>query len=245
MYVMLSRCKRHPKRTETHIRALYQKCVCVDLSKVGDMIGNYCTDPIRWVPIDGEASETQRERVLSEIGLDGTAEEMIGIYGLVSPKLSAETIALGIDWEPQPMPNCDVCWESYGLSTQTVKGNIPICPYTCRPYYNVGDFQTWKETAEQVYKMDLNDLISANSCFIHFVEKYRRYPSSSEEFLTFMYYYYVVFRTKKTLPAPVLQFINEVLDSYEDVMRMVSVKKFLERTTSSLMIKDRVVMENL
>lgn len=159
--------------------------------------------------------------------------------------MSAENIELEFDWTPPEIPRFFVSWPSYGINEETVRVDAPICPSTCRPYYNVYPTETWFEKAERVYHMKQEELISANACYISFVQRYDRYPETYEEFLTYLYYYYVVHRNKMSLPAPIWQFVGEVLDGYKDIIKTVSVEEFKKRTIESLMINRRVEMEKI
>lgn len=245
MLVMLSMCKKQENKLDVMIRALYQKCIRVEYSQVCGIIkrDSYCCEFVEWVPIDGSASSTQIEQVLKDLNLELASDELIGLHAMVSPSLSAENIPLNIDWKPTSLPSYSVSWQKYGTEESTVSADIPICPSTCRPYYKTIDEETWEQTAERVYQMRHHDLISANANFIHFVERYDRYPKNHQEFLTYLYYYYVVNRKKNSLPAPIMQFIKEIIDSYSSIVRTIPVEEFKRRTADSLMIEKRLAME--
>jgi hypothetical protein len=244
LYIMLSRCKKQKQRLDMLMKALYQKCIYIETSKTSNLIqkGDYCNEPIQWIPIDGQASQEQVDKVLMELQLDGKPDELLGLYNLVDPSLSAENIPFPYDWTPTNIPTHAITWPSYGLSEQTTVGYIPICPQTCRPYYHV-HHETWKDQAETVYHMKPEELISANADYIHFVNRYDRYPTTSEEFMTYLYYRYIVHRYKTSLPAPIVQFIREIFDSYAEITTTITPEEFKQRTTDSVFITKRTAME--
>lgn len=245
MFVMLSMCKKQGKNLDVMISALYQKCIRVDYIKVSRIIyrESYCSEFVEWIPIDGPASSVQTEQVLKDLNLGLSPNELIGLRAMVNPSLCAENITIDIDWKPSNLPSYSVSWPNYGTEERTFSADIPICPATCRPYYRTLD-ETWEQTAERVYQMQRQDLISANANFIHFVEKYNRYPKNNQEFLTYLYYHYVVNRKKNSLPAPIMQFIDEIITSYSSIASTIPVEEFKRRTMDSLRIEKRLAMEN-
>lgn len=246
MYMMLAKCKRNKKHLDMLMKALHQRCIRVNFDDVCGIVekGNYCSEYVEWIPIDGPASSEQKQTVLQQLSLQGDLDELYGIYKMINQSVSAENIDLKINWKPVNRPPIyAISWAKYGLDEHTVEGDIPICPATCRPYYQVSPKQTWIETAERVYKMNQEDLVSANACFIHFVQRYNKYPQTRQEFLTYLHYYYVVNRKKESLPAPIMQFIVEIFKSYDHIIRTISVEEFIKLTMQSLMIQNRIAME--
>lgn len=243
MYKMLSICKKDNITFRMLIIALRQKCYKIDPYLVA-IVDTYCTRLIEWIPIDGNADSYQKGMVLRELsedyGINGDIYDIIGISEKVDPNLSGNDIKLDIDWVYQSTNPVIISWPGY---VDSVYIDIPVCESTVRPYYIVKDM-TWKDSFKMNYKMDANECISINECYIRFVQKYQKYPVSIDEFILFLYYYYVVYRYKKTLPGPILQFVLEVTDSYTKIIQKLSVKEFIKRSTESLTIIRRREMEN-
>ena len=120
---------------------------------------------------------------------------------------------------------------------------VPICPQTCRPYYNVVDkygFKTtWLDQAIEIYG---HELFSTNNFFGNYVFERQKYPSKSE-FLNYIFMYHYI-RGKKTLPICVEQFVDEVFNDYENILESVTPKDFAERWNKSLYKDVRARMEN-
>lgn len=177
----------------------------------------------RWIPLDGPASIEQQKMVLEELGVsDLTPEETYYLASLTDPQIKSPL--LSINFAVLPLPHYATVWP-YGESTTCKPNAIPICLETCRPYV------PWKENAEAFYKAPHEKLISCNESFVRFVQYRGSYPTSVDDFVDFMYNYYVLKRGNKTLPAPILQFANEVLNENKEVMSYYTPAKFIAITT--------------
>jgi len=252
LYRFLGWAKRSDAEFRMCIRALYQKCAILDTKKHAPMINgsDYCKFPVRFVPLDGGASDAQKETVLNECFADLAslgAKDIVYIAALVSPISAADTITLPWPNEEVPLavPTPAICWPEYGLDTSTVKSDIPICPATMRPYYYIPpDFEkTWMDAALATYGTSSAKCISVNATYVRFVERFGRYPANADELLVFIYYFYVVNRGMASLAAPIVQFCTEVYDSYTTVIQGISPEEFVRRTTLSRPILSRIEIE--
>jgi hypothetical protein len=256
LYRFLGWAKRADADFQACVRALYQKCAILEPEKHAQIINpsDYCKYAVRFVPLDGPASPDQTQAVLSKCFADLAilgAEEIVYIASLVSPNAAADTIAL-----PAPSaaaagtavaaaPAAAVTWPEYGLSTTTLDADIPICPATMRPYYYIPPEcdKTWKDAALATYGTTPATCISANTCYIRFVERFGRFPANADELIVFIYYFYVVYRDVVSLPAPIVQFANEVYDSYAQVISGITPEEFNRRAMRSMPIQLRIEIE--
>jgi hypothetical protein len=121
---------------------------------------------------------------------------------------------------------------------------VDICFKTCRPYYRIGN-GTWKDKAKEIYGNI--QLMSMNKLFGNRVCKIGRYPEK-EEFLKYVSEY---FSRKEgagkaeTLPICVNQFLNELYDEYDEIIRTVRPEDFVSRWKESAEIEKRVQMERI
>ncbi len=120
---------------------------------------------------------------------------------------------------------------------------VPICPQTCRPYYNVPDKNgfktTWLDMAIEIYGYEL---FSTNNFFGNYVFEYKKYPSKSE-FLNYIFLYHYK-REKKTLPICIEQFVDEVFNDYENILKSVVPTDFADRWSKSVYKDVRISMES-
>jgi len=254
LYRFLGWAKREDAEFRMCVRALYQNCAILDTEKHAGVINrsDYCKFPVRFVPLDGGASDAQKEAVLAECFADLAslgAEEIVYIASLVSPNSAADTItlpgpeaAVGVPGVP---PAASVCWPEYGLETTAIKADIPICPATMRPYYYIPPVceKTWKDALLAAYGTPSTACISANAAYIRFVERFGRFPANADELLVFIYYFYVVYRDVASLAAPIVQFTTEVYDSYAAVISGTTAEAFNRIAMASMPISVRIEIE--
>ena len=246
LYRLLSHCKSGDA-VRGLITALTQRCHRITGAEAVGVIDpcGYCASPVACIPLDGPASAEQTAWALEQLaerGIVGDADDLVGLASMVHPNLSANDIELRVDWMPSSVAPA-VAWPGYGVSTTTTEVLIPICLATARPYYGQDDGTTWKEAMRTTYGVSDTECISTHECYIRFVQRYGRYPSSVDEFIVYMHYYYVVHRGKKTLPAPTVQFARETFDSAAPVVAVLSPAEFSKRADAARPIQARQAVE--
>ena len=118
---------------------------------------------------------------------------------------------------------------------------VDICEATCRPYYYVdGGSKKWIEKAREIYGE--GEFLSSNKIFGSYICKNKKYPTK-EEFLVYLSKYFER-RNKKTLPICIDQFLNELYEEYNEIIKNVSIEDFIKRWKISSDVKTRVEMEN-
>jgi hypothetical protein len=193
----------------------------------------------KYVPVDGPPSASQileaREHLRADPML--TIDELVGIAGMVSPQKSAGDIPLPLDWNPTPTTHV-VEW-MYGLGEQEPI-NLNMNPKTCRPQYQYGE-ETWRDIATRKFG-PVEKQISVCAYYGKFVETYGAYPSRND-MLVHIYKRCVVYGKHSTLPAAILQFIEEVCRDYAPISATVSSTEFIRRWRESVRVEDRKRIE--
>jgi hypothetical protein len=127
---------------------------------------------------------------------------------------------------------------------------IPICPSTLRPY--ILDRRTrlpWLTNSENVYG-PIKRQVSSFNYFIAYVEGHDAYPTM-EEFIKYMAVKEASRedgQAKDTLPAQIVQMVEEVFSSYEKVLgpgfSYVTPQEFKRTTRASMCPKRREILES-
>ncbi|KAK8854249.1 hypothetical protein M9Y10_016808 [Tritrichomonas musculus] len=183
------------------------------------------------VIIDGKLSEEERKKALEELPL-AFSEVPVEIMRIV-----VNHIIGGKAKEEIPFVN----W-AYGLEPCKMPP-IPICPTTLRPFLLVPPtFTPWPKAAVESFCPE-PQLINCHAQYINYVNKYRKFPSKAEfaEFCMKM----LVPKKKPTLPAQIDQFIDCVVDGYNEVfsLKSVSPDDFVKITGSTIWMKTRIEQE--
>lgn len=197
-------------------------------------------DDPKYVPVDGPAASNQVEEARKHLRADPmlTIEELVGLAGMVSPQKSAADIPLSLQWTP-PSPVTHVMEWPYGLGPQEPI-RLTIHPKTCRPQYMYGG-ETWREISARKYG-PVEHQISVNAAYGKYVEAHGAYPSRND-LLVYLYKRCVVHGCHTTLPAAILQFIDEVCADYAGIVASMPPAEFIKRWRESVSIQDRLRIE--
>ena len=218
-----------------YTRMLIQAHIAVDPRTISVLAEKYP----KYIPADGPPSADQVLEARAQLRADPmlTIDELVGIAGMVSPQKSAADIPLPLDWNPPPTTHI-VEW-MYGLGDQE-SVNLTINPKTCRPQY-MYDGETWRDIATRKFG-PIENQISVYAYYGKFVQTYAEYPSHND-LLVYIYRRCVVFGKKSTLPAAILQFIDEVCHDYTALVSSVSPAEFITRWRESVRVEDRKHIE--
>jgi hypothetical protein len=155
--------------------------------------------------------------------------------------MSAGDVPLPFDWVPPAITAGQVEW-AYDLNPPP-SYHVRICPATCRPFYKVPETgEQWADAAERLHGFAPSKMISLNKQFGVFVTKYGRYPTPAE-FLVFLYNRYIHHGQHWTLPAQIIQLIDETFNDFNDIIQTVSATEFTRRFMASVPIAARMEME--
>ena len=158
------------------------------------------------VIIDGELNEEEKAKAMSELPLSfsqiPTQILRIVVNHLLGGKINDDIPS--VNW-------------AYGLEPCKMPP-IPICPTTLRPFLLVPhSFTPWTKAATAAF-CPKNELINCHAQYIYYVNRYKKFPSKTElaEFCMKM----IVPKRKPTLPAQIDQFMDCVVDGYNDVFKI-------------------------
>lgn len=194
----------------------------------------------KYIPIDGPASEVQIVEAKKHLRADPalTIDELVGIAGIVSPQLSASDIELPYTWTPVPAKHV-IEWP-YGIGPLESM-HVTIHPNTCRPLYTIGD-ETWRQQAERKYG-PVEQTVSVHSYYGKYVVAHESFPSKND-FMQYLYDRCVVHSTRHTtLPAPIVQIVDEVMHDYSELAKTTTPVEFSKRWRASVRIEDRIALE--
>jgi len=195
-----------------------------------------------WILIDGKPSDAQITKVrtlLPSVCKDLSITEIKDILDLCNANKAESDIYIPYNYEIRPFVKYVTKNWSFGNNVPYFK--VDISPKTCRPYYKVnvnGINSTWLDNAIKIYG---HDLFSTNNFFGNYVFENKKYPTK-DELLNYIFMYYHT-RDKKTLPICIEQFINEVFDEYQDILRTIDPEVFVERWSQSVHKDVRMIME--
>ena len=183
------------------------------------------------VIIDGKLSEEDRKKALSELPIT-FSEIPVNVLRIVVNHLIG-----GSEQNDIPFVN----W-AYGLEPCKMPP-IPICPTTLRPFLLVPhSFTPWTKAATAAF-CPKNELINCHAQYIYYVNRYKKFPSKTElaEFCMKM----IVPKRKPTLPAQIDQFMDCVVDGYNDVFKIkqLTPDKFIQITNATQHMIFRIEQE--
>lgn len=197
-----------------------------------------------WIHIDGTISDDQIRTIiveLSEIYNECSylsRNELLHIIPLCAgscnrPESDVELLYdMNIaDYKISKIQN----WK-YDENTPSVINNI--CLQTCRPYY----YENWENDYEVKYGHTI--FISINRQFGEYICNYYKYPTKNE---FYMYIYKCISMKSSpplTLPICIQQFIDEVFEEYNNIMKDIEVKEFIKRWNNSVSRDKRIAIQN-
>lgn len=127
----------------------------------------------------------------------------------------------------------------YGLGPQEPI-RLTICSTTCRPLYMYGE-ETWRDQATRKFG-PVEKQISVNAYFGRYVQTFNTYPSHTD-LLVYLYKRCVASGKHTTLPACILQIIDEVLADYAPIVASLTPAEFTARWNASVRVEVRKRLE--
>ena len=172
------------------VRCLYQKGIEVHKENIDPKILE--TEKfVKFVPIDGPASEEQIKRIYEMLPKEMrklSIEEAVHVGSLMDAQKSAADIFIDYNFKPNKLPEHVVNW-AYKLNEfKPVK--IKVCPKTMRPYYKIGT-KLWEEKAEETFSVPVKKMMSGMKYYRNFLIKHEKIPTK-DELLIFYYNRYVM-----------------------------------------------------
>ena len=221
------------------LRSLYQNSITINPKNIGKDFLQIETS-IHFVPIDGQATKQQIEKIIALLPKSMqklSIEEIVTIGGLIDAQKLASDIFLDYNFKANELPKGSVNWK-YGLKQlkQFNDEHLKICPKTLRLYYD----KNWESAAENVYKVASTDLFKGRKYFIGFLSKYKRMPTK-EQLILFYYNRYVVTNKIGTLPYLTEEWSERILSGYTKVMEQnkITVDQALKLLQASMSFQKR------
>ncbi len=123
---------------------------------------------VKFVPIDGDASKEQIEKIIHLLPKDLQKlplEEIIHIGGLIDAQKLASDFFLDYNFKPNPIPKAAVNW-AYGLKDikEFDDSEVKICPKTFRPLSTYGN-KSWEEYVENKFHIPVDKMMKARKYF--------------------------------------------------------------------------------
>ncbi len=204
-----------------------------------------------FIPLDGvpkrEVSSAAFEFLCSQGGAslrEVSWEELVYLADKVHPNKSAVDIDIPVTLTVPPLPPPKEAW-THMRGHKAI--STPICPLTCRPYYNVKSIvdgqevtEVWTQAADRAYGGA--PYLSANKMYATLVEKLKRYPSP-EELILAEYRYYVEEKKMQALPELCLGLAPSVCQDFEEITKTIDVETFIKRYNASVARSDRIILE--
>eukprot|EP00184_Porphyridium_aerugineum_P006370 CAMPEP_0184707214 /NCGR_PEP_ID=MMETSP0313-20130426/37158_1 /TAXON_ID=2792 /ORGANISM="Porphyridium aerugineum, Strain SAG 1380-2" /LENGTH=784 /DNA_ID=CAMNT_0027168789 /DNA_START=184 /DNA_END=2538 /DNA_ORIENTATION=- len=220
------------------VSMLHQANISVSFENVNENTKTVSTRVLSWIPIDGPPTEEAMQTARKELHADLDSATVVGIATLVNPSLSAGDIAIPFEWTAPALPAPLVDWK-YGLKTLQ-KPEVTIVPATCRPQYQIGN-ETWKEQSERMHG-PVTEQLSVHAMFGRFVVHYTFYPSR-DDLLIYIYNRCVVYGKHRTLPAQVMQFVDNTINDHQEIIASIAPDEFAKRWKASVEITERIRLE--
>lgn len=157
----------HKKGFKSAIRCLYQNATEIHVHNVDAAVSALETT-VKFVPIDGDASKEQIEKIIHLLPKDLQKlplEEIIHIGGLIDAQKLASDFFLDYNFKPNPIPKAAVNW-AYGLKDikEFDDSEVKICPKTFRPLSTYGN-KSWEEYVENKFHIPVDKMMKARKYF--------------------------------------------------------------------------------
>jgi len=192
----------------------------------------------KWIFLDGKRDEEKIAEVRKELPLscsDLTIDEIIHIFNLCDSNKAESDIYLPFDYKPDNI----VCesTKNWHYDENTPKTTVNISINTCRPFYRLKEEIVWKDEAVKIY----GNFMSLDNMFGNYISLNSIYPSK-KSFLIYISEQYIR-KGISTLPICIEQFVDEIFEDHEHILRMLEQEEFKRRWDASVEIKKRIQIE--
>ena len=241
--------KKNPKLLENYINGLKYNTIIVNVDESSPLNGGGIVGEV-FIPIDGEINEENRMKCvqkLPKICLEFINEKKISIDELnwlmsfvnVQKQLSDIKIndIVNLDEKDITKPKIYSNWKRYDDNIDKFN-QVKISPKTLRPYYQINENETWKDSLSKIVDINL-PIISGHKEYGHFINSYEKYPTL-DEYLLLLYRRY---KKEITLPKYIQKFAQFIFNDYEKVIKDISPEQFKIIFNKSASIKERIIME--
>ena len=241
--------KRNTKLLENYVNGLKYNTIIVNVDESSPLNAGGIVGEV-FIPIDGEINEENRMKCiqkLPKICLEFINEKKISIDELswlmsfvnVQKQLSDIKIndIVHLNEKDIPKPTINSNWKRYDDNIDKFN-QVKISPKTLRPYYQINEKETWKDSLSKIVDINLT-IISGHKEYGNFIIHYDKYPTL-DEYLLLLYRKY---KREITLPKYIQKYAQSLFNEYEKVIKDVSVEQFKIIFNKSASIKERIEME--
>lgn len=241
--------KRNTKLLENYVNGLKYNTIIVNVDESSPLNAGGIVGEV-FIPIDGEINEENRMKCiqkLPKICLEFINEKKISIDELswlmsfvnVQKQLSDIKIndIVHLDEKDISKPTIYSNWKRYDDNIDKIT-QVKISPKTFRPYYQINENETWKDSLSKIVDINLT-IISGHKEYGNFIIHYDKSPTL-DEYLLLLYRKY---KKEITLPKYIHKYAQSIFNEYEKVMKDVSVEQFKTIFNKSVSIKERIEME--
>ena len=241
--------KRNTKLLENYVNGLKYNTIIVNVDESSPLNAGGIVGEV-FIPIDGEINEENRMKCiqkLPKICLEFINEKKISIDELswlmsfvnVQKQLSDIKIndIVHLDEKDIPKPTINSNWKRYDDNIDKFN-QVKISPKTLRPYYQINEKETWKDSLSKIVDINLT-IISGHKEYGNFIIHYDKYPTL-DEYLLLLYRKY---KREITLPKYIQKYAQSLFNEYEKVIKDISVEQFKIILNKSASIKERIEME--
>ena len=241
--------KRNTKLLENYVNGLKYNTIIVNVDESSPLNAGGIVGEV-FIPIDGEINEENRMKCiqkLPKICLEFINEKKISIDELswlmsfvnVQKQLSDIKIndIVHLDEKDIPKPTINSNWKRYDDNIDKFN-QVKISPKTLRPYYQINEKETWKDSLSKIVDINLT-IISGHKEYGNFIIHYDKYPTL-DEYLLLLYRKY---KREITLPKYIQKYAQSLFNEYEKVIKDISVEQFKIIFNKSASIKERIEME--
>ena len=241
--------KRNTKLLENYVNGLKYNTIIVNVDESSPLNAGGIVGEV-FIPIDGEINEENRMKCiqkLPKICLEFINEKKISIDELswlmsfvnVQKQLSDIKIndIVHLDEKDISKPIINSNWKRYDDNIDKFN-QVKISPKTLRPYYQINEKETWKDSLSKIVDINLT-IISGHKEYGNFIIHYDKYPTL-DEYLLLLYRKY---KREITLPKYIQKYAQSLFNEYEKVIKDVSVEQFKIIFNKSASIKERIEME--
>ena len=241
--------KRNTKLLENYVNGLKYNTIIVNVDESSPLNAGGIVGEV-FIPIDGEINEENRMKCiqkLPKICLEFINEKKISIDELswlmsfvnVQKQLSDIKIndIVHLNEKDIPKPTINSNWKRYDDNIDKFN-QVKISPKTLRPYYQINEKETWKDSLSKIVDINLT-IISGHKEYGNFIIHYDKYPTL-DEYLLLLYRKY---KREITLPKYIQKYAQSLFNEYEKVIKDISVEQFKIIFNKSASIKERIEME--
>jgi hypothetical protein len=184
-----------------------------------------------YIPLDGPASDSQIQDVLTQLPSAANQlplNEVYSLIQLVDPQKSAVDIQIPLNWIAPPLPDIQYNWKHYQGKLDSLV-HVQICPKTFRPYYILSDNKTWRDAFEKIINPCAGQILSTHSWYMDLCVKLNQIPTLDE--MMIFAFGKILNKNVSTLVDYSPVYFKSVMDDFKQLMKKevnIAIRLFLD-----------------